>query len=70
MPTMTATPPPRHWINWYFAKLYQAGQHDAVLATRFLEVANLLKQPPVLLEPRIAIRVWQGHRRTAFATAN
>jgi 2-polyprenyl-6-methoxyphenol hydroxylase-like FAD-dependent oxidoreductase len=51
-----------HFINWYLAKLYRAGQRDAVLATRFLEVVNLVKQPPVLLEPRIALRVWKGNR--------
>jgi 2-polyprenyl-6-methoxyphenol hydroxylase-like FAD-dependent oxidoreductase len=58
------------FINWYLAKLYRAGQHDAVLAMRFLEVANLMKQPPALLEPRIAMRVWQGNRRNASETAN
>jgi 2-polyprenyl-6-methoxyphenol hydroxylase-like FAD-dependent oxidoreductase len=50
------------FINWYLAKLYHAGQRDAVLATRFLEVANLMKQPPALFDPRIALRVWQGNR--------
>lgn len=53
------------FINWYLAKLYSAGQRDAVLATRFLEVANLMKLPPALLEPRIAMRVWHGNRRLA-----
>ena len=50
------------FINWYLAKLYHAGQRDAVLATRFLEVANLMKQPTTLMEPRIALRVWKGNR--------
>jgi 2-polyprenyl-6-methoxyphenol hydroxylase-like FAD-dependent oxidoreductase len=58
------------FINWYLAKLYHAGQRDAVLAMRFLEVANLMKQPPALLEPRIAMRVWQGNRRTVPASSN
>jgi 2-polyprenyl-6-methoxyphenol hydroxylase-like FAD-dependent oxidoreductase len=53
------------FINWYLAKLFQAAQHDAVLATRFLEVANLMKQPPSLMEPRIAVRVWKGSRAAA-----
>jgi 2-polyprenyl-6-methoxyphenol hydroxylase-like FAD-dependent oxidoreductase len=53
------------FINWYLAKLYRAGQSDTVLATRFLEVANLIKQPPALLEPRIALRVWKGSRAAA-----
>ena len=53
------------FINWYLAKLFQAAQHDAVLATRFLEVANLMKPPPSLMEPRIAVRVWKGSRAAA-----
>jgi 2-polyprenyl-6-methoxyphenol hydroxylase-like FAD-dependent oxidoreductase len=50
------------FINWYLGKLYRAGQHDTVLATRFLEVANLMKQPAALMEPKIALRVWRGSR--------
>jgi len=50
------------FINWYLAKLFQAAQHDAVLATRFLEVANLMKPPPSLMAPGIALRVWKGSR--------
>jgi hypothetical protein len=53
------------FVNWYLAKLFQAAQHDAVLATRFLEVANLMKQPPSLMEPRMALRVWKGSRAAA-----
>jgi len=29
------------FINWYIAQLYHAAQEDGVLATRFVEVANL-----------------------------
>src|SRR5262249_25039846 len=39
------------FINWYLMKLFQAAQHDAVLATRFLEVANLMKPPSSLMAP-------------------
>jgi 2-polyprenyl-6-methoxyphenol hydroxylase-like FAD-dependent oxidoreductase len=49
------------FINWYLAKLFHAAQHDAVLATKFLEVANLIKPPSSLMAPRIALRVWQGN---------
>jgi 2-polyprenyl-6-methoxyphenol hydroxylase-like FAD-dependent oxidoreductase len=51
------------FINWYLAKLYTAAQRDAVLAERFLEVANLMKQPPALLQPGIAMRIWRGNHR-------
>jgi hypothetical protein len=47
-------------INWYIGKLYRAAKCDAVLATRFLEVANLMHQPAALLNPSIALRVWKG----------
>jgi 2-polyprenyl-6-methoxyphenol hydroxylase-like FAD-dependent oxidoreductase len=49
------------FINWYLAKLFHAAQHDAVLATRFLEVANLMNPPSSLIAPRVALRVWQGN---------
>ena len=52
-------------VNWYLAKLFQAAQHDALLATRFLEVANLMKPPPSLMAPGIALRVWKGSRAAA-----
>lgn len=47
------------FINWYIAKLYCAAQDDAVVAIRFLEVANLMRQPTALFDPRIAFRVWK-----------
>jgi 2-polyprenyl-6-methoxyphenol hydroxylase-like FAD-dependent oxidoreductase len=50
------------FINWYIAKLYRAAQDDAVLASRFLEVANLMRQPTALLDPQIAFRVWRRSR--------
>ena len=49
------------FINWYIAQLYHAAQEDGVLATRFVEVANLMRQPATLLDPRIALRVWKGN---------
>lgn len=58
-------PPQVRFINWYLAKLYRAGQRDPLLATCFLEVANLMKQPAALMEPRVALRVWQGYRAAA-----
>jgi hypothetical protein len=50
------------FINWYIAKLYRAAQDDAVLDSRFLEVANLMRQPAALFDPQIAFRVWKGNR--------
>jgi 2-polyprenyl-6-methoxyphenol hydroxylase-like FAD-dependent oxidoreductase len=55
------------FINWYIAKLYRAAQDDAVLASRFLEVANLMRQPTALLDPQIAFRVWRRNRAPARA---
>jgi alpha-beta hydrolase superfamily lysophospholipase len=53
----------------YITKLCRAAQRDAVLAARFLEVANLTRQPQALLDPRIALRVWKGYRRPVQAAA-
>ena len=39
------------FIDWYIAKFFQAAQHNGVLATKFLEVANLMQQPTALLSP-------------------
>jgi hypothetical protein len=47
------------FINWYIAKFFQAAQHDGVLATKFLEVANLMQPPTALLSPGIALQVWK-----------
>jgi len=57
------------FINWYIAKLYRAAQRDAVLATRFLEVVNLMYQPAALLSPSIAMRVWKESGAFAQAAA-
>jgi len=51
-------------VNWYVAKYYGAAQHDAALATRFLEVANLVQKPTALLSPANALKVWIGRRNT------
>jgi len=53
------------FVNWYIANLFRAAQHDAALAECFLEVANLMRQPAGLLDPRIALRVWLGNRARA-----
>jgi 2-polyprenyl-6-methoxyphenol hydroxylase-like FAD-dependent oxidoreductase len=50
------------FINWYIGKFYRAAQADAVLANKFVEVANLMRQPVTLLDPRIAFRVWKHGR--------
>ncbi|HEY6258074.1 MAG TPA: FAD-binding monooxygenase [Xanthobacteraceae bacterium] len=55
------------FVNWYIAKLYRAAQDDAVLASRFLEVANLMRQPAALLYPQIAFRVWKRNLAPARA---
>jgi 2-polyprenyl-6-methoxyphenol hydroxylase-like FAD-dependent oxidoreductase len=56
------------FINWYIAKLYRAAQDDAVLASGFLEVANLMRQPAALFDPQMAFRVWKGNRAPARMT--
>jgi hypothetical protein len=48
------------FINWYIARLFRSASRDPVLATKFLEVANLIKAPSTLLSPTVALRVWKG----------
>ena len=48
------------FVNWYIGKFYQAAQRDAVLASEFLEVANLMQQPSALLSPANVLKVWSG----------
>ena len=45
------------FVNGYIARLHRAAVHDAVLAAAFIKVANLLKRPPSLLRPDLALRV-------------
>ena len=52
------------FVNWYIARLFQSANHDPVLATKFLEVANLTKAPSTLLSPAVAVRVWKGQSLT------
>ncbi|BAO90475.1 NAD(P)/FAD-dependent oxidoreductase [Caballeronia cordobensis] len=60
-----ARPPMRRFINWYIGKLHRAATLDAVLATAFLKVVNLMMPPSSLLSPAIVRRVWLGNRRPA-----
>ena len=53
------------FVNWYLEKLFRAAQRDGRLATSFLEVANLIKEPTSLMHPKIAFSVWKGNRATA-----
>jgi 2-polyprenyl-6-methoxyphenol hydroxylase-like FAD-dependent oxidoreductase len=48
------------FVNWYIARLFQSANRDPVLATKFLEVANLMKAPSTLLSPAVALRVWKS----------
>jgi len=51
-------------VNWYIAKLFRSANRDPILATKFLEVANLMKTPSTLLKPAVALRVWKGQLLT------
>ena len=53
--------PKVRFINWYIGKLHMAAQHDPILATAFLEVANLEAPPTRLLQPAVVLRVIWGN---------
>ena len=48
------------FVNWYVANFYRAAQSDAVLASKFVEVANLRQEPSALLSPGSMLKVWSG----------
>jgi hypothetical protein len=50
-------------LNWYMAKLLRAAHDDPGLATKFLEVVNLIHKPTALLHPWLAFRVLRGNAR-------
>jgi 2-polyprenyl-6-methoxyphenol hydroxylase-like FAD-dependent oxidoreductase len=52
------------FVNWYIGRLFQSANRDPILATKFLEVANLMKAPSTLLSPAVALRVWKSQLRT------
>ena len=59
-----AVPGPRPFpvrlINAYIARLQRAAEHDVVVASAFLHVVHMLKEPPSLFAPNI---VWRVLRR-------
>jgi 2-polyprenyl-6-methoxyphenol hydroxylase-like FAD-dependent oxidoreductase len=55
------------FVNWYIAKLFQSANRDPILATKFLEVANLMKAPSTLLSPAVALRVWRATADVNYA---
>ena len=48
------------FVNWYIARFFRSANRDPVLATKFLEVANLRKAPSTMLNPAVALRVLYG----------
>jgi hypothetical protein len=50
-------PLPVRLINAYVAKVFDAAQHDAVVAVAFQRVSHLLAEPPSLMRPAIMARV-------------
>jgi hypothetical protein len=55
--------PKVRFVNWYIGRLHMAAQHDARLATAFLEVANLEAPPTRLLQPAVVLRLVSGNPR-------
>ena len=55
------------FFGWYIGKLHRAGAQDARVASRFLEVANLMASPSALLAPQTALRVLRGNLVRMFS---
>jgi 2-polyprenyl-6-methoxyphenol hydroxylase-like FAD-dependent oxidoreductase len=56
-------------LNWYAAALFRAGARDALVARRFLEVAQLLRPPTALFTPAIVWRVLRGQSAPASSAS-
>jgi flavin-dependent dehydrogenase len=50
-----------NFINWYLGKVHIAARRDPSITFAFHSVANLLTDPPSLLHPRVALRVFKGN---------
>ena len=61
-------PLPVRVINAYVARVFDAAQHDAVVAVAFQRVSHLLAAPPSLMRPAIAARVLRAWWRSRGAT--
>ncbi len=57
-------------INAYVAKVFDAAQHDAVVAVAFQRVSHLLAEPPSLMRPAIMLRVlraaWRARQQPTW----
>jgi 2-polyprenyl-6-methoxyphenol hydroxylase-like FAD-dependent oxidoreductase len=64
-------PLPVRVINAYVAKVFDAAQHDAVVAVAFQRVSHLLAEPPSLMRPAIMARVlraaWRARQQAGTA---
>ena len=45
------------FVNWYLDRLHLAAHRDAVVATAFQRVVNMLAPPSTLVSPQLAIRI-------------
>ena len=52
-------------INSYLRRLHATAEHDPAVAGAFAAVIGMLKRPPHVLRPAIAVRVARGPRPTS-----
>lgn len=53
------------WINRYMARVFRAAECDGAVATRFVQVAHMLKPPTALMTPAMIWRVWRAQTKAA-----
>ncbi|WP_432843413.1 FAD-dependent oxidoreductase [Dactylosporangium sp. CA-092794] len=58
-----------NFLNGYVARVQQATGYDAVVAQRFLAVANLMRPPQTLMAPAVLAKVLRYGRRTESLAA-
>lgn len=60
---------PKRLLNWYVDKVMAAAADDSVLTETFLRTVHLIEPPSRLMHPTILMRIINGNRRHATASA-
>jgi hypothetical protein len=55
--------------NTYALMVFRAAQHDPIVASTFMRVANLVRPPAILARPDVALRVLVASARRATGPA-
>ena len=66
-PVRAPYPPAVRAVNAYLRRMHSVGADDAAAAAAFGRVVMMVERPPTLFQPRLAVRVLRGARRSTDA---